>query len=236
MIPCDMERSLLVHEFELGNFGSVAFHGFLSTAETRSDKCWGHGERLLKPQDMVGVALDLSSKTHRKLLPKYAWCVVPERPSAAGFPESTDYPLIYGGVMAVLRQDVQQRSSWSYGDSLALYPDGSPRFRAHTFQENALRKDMVASTHFLEAQVWGELTLEDVDHFVVTPGQKYSIDREREYTREHPEAEGGEAGDFDRFLECCRRLQIPVHVGEIGTRLKRTRDETGAEASPAIET
>lgn len=28
-----------------------------------------------------------------KLLPKYAFCVIPERRAALGYPESTDYPL-----------------------------------------------------------------------------------------------------------------------------------------------
>jgi len=106
---------------------------------------------------------------------------------------------------------------------------------------------MVQSTHFIEAQVWGELTLEDVDHFVLPGWVCAGIERERGYVhtgqiadpavdKDFLEATQQRVDAFDRFLDTCRLLEIPVHIGEIRNRLNRTHDETGAEVSPAFTT
>lgn len=69
----------------------------------------------------------------------------------------------YGEVVAILKDSVKERSTWTKGDSL----DGA--LKPRTFSEKQMG-DVDPTTPFLEAQVWGGVDLRDISEFRVPPG------------------------------------------------------------------
>jgi hypothetical protein len=112
-----------------------------------------------------------------KLRPKYAYMNFHEQ-----VPFNTKAPYnYYGGAAAVLKEEVKQRSTWTVGDSLnnsgftadlsAILKslDSIKAFQA-TFFSSGISKHNISSTYYAEAQIWGELDLRDVQHFLVRDG------------------------------------------------------------------
>ena len=92
----------------------------------------------------------------------------------------------YGDVFAKLKDEVKKRSTWTSGDSLgqADTPES-----IHTFFLKTSNVISVPDHSYFEAQIWGELCLEDVDYMLV--GCHDPIDPER--------------------LEALRKTKIPIY-------------------------
>jgi hypothetical protein len=74
----------------------------------------------------------------------------------------------YGDVIAVLKNEVKKRSTWTQGDSLNLkyYFKKNINEFVHTFYDNTAN-NLVRFGNYYETQIWGPVTLNDVDHLLV---------------------------------------------------------------------
>ncbi|NNN05232.1 MAG: DUF3626 domain-containing protein [Elusimicrobia bacterium] len=124
-------------------------------------------ERFEAEQELAMLRLPYGSRG-RALLPKYALV----RSTAA---DQAPPPARYGSVALVLKPEVEARATWTYADSLdfsrraGLYELGgtSNSVLPRTFGYRRRRGDENACVNYCEAQVWGPVTLADVDYAVV---------------------------------------------------------------------
>lgn len=116
----------------------------------------------------------------KKFLPKYGHVVFPE--------DRTDISH-YGQVYLILKQEVKKRTTWTAQDSFRIMPDPASIGQYEienekfirdnlvgTFQSAAgiLRRPLVAQRDYKEAQVWGEVTVKDVESIILPSKMKAS--------------------------------------------------------------
>lgn len=106
----------------------------------------------------------------RKLLPKYALLDL-KRSDMGTYP----LPSRYGGAAVVFKRKVLGRATWTYADSLD-FSQKTGRFGQggwanpvlpRTARYRRKNSDRNACVNYCEAQIWGELTLDDVDYIMV---------------------------------------------------------------------
>lgn len=103
----------------------------------------------------------LGSAAQRSLhdsLPKYGYVVSPSAPEAMSDLQKIDH---YGRIIAVFKPTLQDRTSFHYGDSLDEKFDGDFK----TFAAPQLH--WTAHRIYAEAQIWGKLSVKDVQEFLV---------------------------------------------------------------------
>ena len=92
-----------------------------------------------------------------KIRPKYAYLGLQKpKPSVR-----TRFDSIYGNIVAVFKDEVKDRTTFTPGDSLVV--DASETRTLHYRSATPLELQAV----YWEAQVWGELCVRDVDYFLV---------------------------------------------------------------------
>ncbi len=148
--------------------GSIVRDGLRNAHETGATggflRPW---RRFEAEQELAMLRLPYGARG-RALLPKYALV----RSTAA---DEEPPPARYGSVALVLKPEVEARATWTYADSLdfsrraGLYELGgtSNSVLPRTFGYRRRRGDENACVHYCEAQVWGPVTLADVDYAVV---------------------------------------------------------------------
>lgn len=149
---------------------SIARHGFLNQHVTLTTRGFNHTrERFLAEQELAMLRLPYSH-LGRKLLPKYALLDL-KRVDMGTY----SLPSRYGGAAVVFKRRVLGRATWTYADSLD-FSQKTGRFGQGGWTNPVLprttryrRKSIDRNTcvNYCEAQIWGELTLDDVDYIMV---------------------------------------------------------------------
>lgn len=151
-------------------FASISRHGFLNQHVTLTTRGFNHTrERFLTEQELAMLRLPYSHQG-RKFLPKYA--LLDLKRSDMG---TYHLPSRYGGAAVVFKRRVLDRATWTYADSLD-FSQKTGRFGQGGWTNPVLPRtaryrrksiDRNACVNYCEAQIWGELTLEDVDYIMV---------------------------------------------------------------------
>ena len=149
---------------------SVAKHGFLNQHATlTSQGVYLIPARFAAEQELAMARLPYSHKG-KELLPKYA-LLLARRPDFGSFP----LPTRYGSVAVVFKKEVMKRATWTYADSSDFHFQAG-RFRrggaanpvlTHTVLYKRKPEDKNKCGNYCEAQIWGELTFEDVDYVMI---------------------------------------------------------------------
>lgn len=160
----------LVMMIPAGVIASVAEFGFLNQHETLTTQgVYSIPARFAAERELAMARLPYSRKG-RQLLPKYALFVA-NRADFGSFP----LPTRYGGVAVVFKKDVLKRATWTYADT-ADFRFLAGRFSrggaanpvlAHTARYRRKPEDKNKCGNYCEAQIWGELTFEDVDYAMI---------------------------------------------------------------------
>jgi len=157
-----------------GVLDAVARDGFLNQHQTGTTGGQSREkDRFEAEQELAMLRLPLGDKAF-ELLPKYA--VVD-----ALKPELGHYrlPTRYGGVAVVFKKEVWDRATWTYADSLD-FSQKSGRFDAggagnavlaRTVDYRRKKEDRNRCVNYCEGQIWGKLTLDDVDYAMVADSE-----------------------------------------------------------------
>lgn len=151
-------------------FDSIARDGFLNQHQTgTTGGQHRESDRFEAEQELAMLRLPFDAKG-RELLPKYAILDVKKRGLG-----TYRLPTRYGGVAVVFKKEAAARATWTYDDSLD-YSRKAGRFDAggaanpvlaKTFSYERKKEDRNRCGNYCEAQIWGKLTLEDVEYAMV---------------------------------------------------------------------
>lgn len=151
-------------------FGAIARDGFLNQHQTRTTGGQHReSDRFEAEQELAMLRLPFGAKG-RELLPKYA--VLDVKRTGLG---TYRLPTQYGSVAVVFKKEVAARATWTYADSLD-YSRKTGRFDAggadnpvlaRTFLYARKKDDRNRCGNYCEAQIWGKLTLDDVDYVMI---------------------------------------------------------------------
>lgn len=72
---------------------------------------------------------------------------------------------MYGDLIAVLKPETKRRATWTIADSLANKILRPRSFYRKSIEAQSLQKNK----NYLEAQIWGEVDIKDISHFLVNP-------------------------------------------------------------------
>ena len=155
-------------------FDAIARDGFLNQHQTRTTG-GQHRERdrFEAEQELAMLRLPFGMRGW-ELLPKYT--VLDIKQNGLG---TYRLPTQYGGVAVVFKKEVFERATWTYADSLD-YSQKSGRFAAggannpvlaRTFLYERKKEDRNRCGNYCEAQIWGKLTLGDVEYAMVRDSQ-----------------------------------------------------------------
>ncbi|HEX4046983.1 MAG TPA: hypothetical protein VH309_04075 [Elusimicrobiota bacterium] len=153
-----------------GKFDAIASQGFLNQHQTRTTGGQHReSDRFEAEQELAMLRLPFGAKG-RELLPKYA--VLDAKNDGLG---TYRLPTQYGSVAVVFKKEVSARATWTYADSLD-YSRKTGRFDAggagnpvlaRTFLYERKKGDRDRCGNYCEAQIWGKLTLDDVDYVMI---------------------------------------------------------------------
>ncbi len=177
-VEVDFQRDAdLVLFFHPKDAKSISEKGFLNQHESgKSSGFFGTALREQVENSIVGMQLD--NFASKGLRPKSALVIGTD--SLSGIVTGYNASSLYGGAGAVLKSNVKQQAIWTYGDSLQVgqeiihgrvKPEDVPKLRG-TFNRNwmAARETLPETRRepeFIEALIFGKLTLDNVDHFIV---------------------------------------------------------------------
>ena len=125
---------------------------------------------------MIGARLEdsynsIGQKVHN-VRPKYAFLNLTKQTAKTGFNEFLGQ---YGNVYAVFSKNVKVRSTFTAGDSLNI---GAGFDENHTFFYKS-DSHIKHTNHYFEAQVWGELTIKNVEYFLINCSHVSNISSEQ---------------------------------------------------------
>ncbi len=165
---------------------SVAKNGFFNTHQINALRHTDFSESTSKARAraedaFVGYHLETSSSPtiSASLRPKSAYLSLragkaEDNPLNKAGPGDNDLAIGgYGNVFAVFKDDVKNRTTFTMGDSLLSFP-GKTAVRTLWFKSAQPLQMTPGGGPYVEAQVWGPLTVEDVDHFIVNCNEKVS--------------------------------------------------------------
>ncbi|OGR02111.1 MAG: hypothetical protein A2284_11800 [Deltaproteobacteria bacterium RIFOXYA12_FULL_61_11] len=218
-------------------FSGYVTRGFLNLHQTGSTGGLDKPEvRALLEDDLALLRLeeeynpDPSNRVH-ELRPKYLVLDLTGEVVVGGRRHDAAH---YGNLVFVFKEQVKQRATWTYRDSLDLVqahfqPTIQLSFGVWTFDEEKYRTGVLEEYYrlclagtfedallrarpypqgYLEAQVWGPLELSDVNHVLVL------------------EAELPAFSESQAFQYLTERLGIPVYTYEMATRWDRPEYRT----------
>ncbi len=151
--------------FEEKYFDSIQKNCFLNQHQVGTSKgILNPKHRARQESSMAGLELetpyqpDRENPVHR-VRPKYAFLGIQSPRSAM----SQSLINQYGNVIAVFKDEVKSRSTFTPGDSLEIGAEITDTHSFHFRSDQAL-----AQRHrYYETQIWGEVCLQDVAHFLV---------------------------------------------------------------------
>ncbi|MGZ3659809.1 MAG: hypothetical protein ACXVCK_06920 [Bdellovibrionota bacterium] len=127
---------------------------------------WYVGVTLAAKSDIGDTEDPAVNSVLNQVRPKYSLLDLasdPEHHPLTHSPQGSFDDMYYGDVAAVFNPDVNDRTTYSLGDSLGGSTVRSLRGDSSSDQARI----------FIEGQVWGELTLKDVHHFIVNCPKPY---------------------------------------------------------------
>lgn len=167
----------LIMMVQARTMASIVKYGFLNQHATLTTQgVYRIPDRFEAEQELAMARLPYSRKG-KELLPKYA-LFVPNRADVGSFP----LPTRYGGVAVVFKKAVMKRATWTYADSSDF------RFLAGRFNRGGAANPVLTRTalyrrkpedkntcgNYCEAQIWGALSIEDVDYLMLADSEPAS--------------------------------------------------------------
>lgn len=157
------EHGILQMRFSAKNIPLIGKNGFINRHQKglSCPSC----ENLSRLEDqLAGVQLEgpysfQTDNPTNNIRPKYAFLAFKE--SANAFKYKTSDFVDYGDSVAVFKDEIKDRATFTPADSL-----GTKGRDHHTFDYCEMTP-LVPTANYWEAQIWGEVTLDDVDHFLV---------------------------------------------------------------------
>ncbi|MBI3565197.1 MAG: hypothetical protein HY079_08380, partial [Elusimicrobia bacterium] len=154
-------------------FPAIARFGFLNRHQTRTTGGFDRLEERLEAEQELAMARLPYDLHGRELLPKYAFLDAPDRGLGRFL-----LPSRYGEVGVVFKTEVAERATWTYADTLDFsrrtgrVGRGGPAnpVLPHTFAYRRRPGDRNRCVNYCEAQIWGELRLDDVDYLMIPEG------------------------------------------------------------------
>lgn len=154
-------------------FASIARFGFLNQHQTRTTGGFDRLEERFEAEQGLAMARLPYDLKGRELLPKYAFLDAPDRGLGRFL-----LPKRYGEVAVVFKTEVAERATWTYADTLDFSRRAGRFDRGgaanpvlpHTFAYRRRAGERLRCVNYCEAQIWGELRLDDVDYVMVPNG------------------------------------------------------------------
>lgn len=164
----------LIIFFDEKYLAPIITEGFKNLHQTGHTQAGGHAELRLPLEDfLVGASLG-EHELALRLRPKSGFVNILDDVDLV--PRGWHMFDFYGGIAAVLKPDLKERALWVAGDSLTTlheyvqYPviDRDVRRVSGTFSRSLTERDERGDSAYFEALVFGDIRLEDVDHFLVS--------------------------------------------------------------------
>jgi hypothetical protein len=166
--------------FHSQNFDKIIKNGFLNQHQTGTSGGLVGEEipqrRAHAEDSILGLKIEktynaeLTNPWH-ELRPKYAYYTLPNYSASM---DAQTYTWRYGDTIAVLKRNILKRTTFSNGDSLdALHAfkihrgESGNDVRFHSSSSVLAPETSFRSNSYYEAQVWGKITITDVDYFLV---------------------------------------------------------------------
>ncbi len=175
---CDLPRSKIedssgIHDqseiiimVPIGSLAGIAKYGFLNQHHTKNTRGIKSQATRFDLEEEISLLRLPYSDRGRDLLPKYAAFNV-KRGDFGQFA----MPEEYGDVAMVLKPDVKKRTTWTYDDSLLTGSEGyrsNPKlYPPRTTRYKKTDSDNSQCAIYCEAQIWGDLNLQDVAYLMV---------------------------------------------------------------------
>ena len=156
------DQSEIILGFSSGNLASIIeSKEFLNAHQVKLGATFNDDLRHRSDLEdsLIGFKLG-NGENANSLRPKYAY-LVPK--NLYGHPQTTFNPN-YGNILAVLKNKLKNRSTFSIGDSMEAGKDSLHTFK---FKDQIKLKSEISEISYWEAQIWGKLKLSDIDAFLV---------------------------------------------------------------------
>lgn len=156
-------RLVMAANFEV--FEKIKKNGFLNQHQTSTSKGTLDGQRRARAEDkFAGLKLEETYQAGmtpvNAVRPKYAYLLFDRPRVKMGETKITDQ---YGNIFFKFKDAVKKRATYTPGDSLTLNQGEYVK----TFYKQEKHYQTLNEDRYWEAQIWGELTLADVDYVLV---------------------------------------------------------------------
>jgi len=163
-----MQDSRIIMGVSFNILELIKENGFLNQHQTKSTKgALAYSRRRIYEDNAIGVRVERRDEyvngqsVANTLRPKYSYLVLDKAHPGI----KTKINPQYGNVFVVFKNKMKLRSTFTAGDSLDTEADWSTTY---TYSLNLNRFPRLKKDYdYFESQVWGELTLKDVDSFLV---------------------------------------------------------------------
>lgn len=157
-LPYDLFKESEIHlRFQEVDLENVLSAGILNLHQTgKSNANYAPDRRVEFEDKFIQIKLGTGPLANQ-LRPKYAVVDLTRNANLGKFKEPLKW---YGNIVAVLKDEVKKRATWTEDDSFENYTVGPKTFYTDTF--NKLNRGT-----YVEAQIWGELDIRDFDHFLI---------------------------------------------------------------------
>ena len=157
--------SKIILAFQMKYFPLIKKNGFLNQFQVNHSINMDRKNRQKVEDELSGTKLKRYKSLkdpYNYLRPKYAYLTL-DKESGYKATGGIHINSNYGQIYAKFKDEVKDRSTFTGGDS--LYMIGAKKGSARSFR--ATQSDTTDVYQYWEAQVWGELTLDDVDYVLV---------------------------------------------------------------------
>ena len=141
------------------------FFTFLNQHQTTTSNGFLDIQTRIRVEENIADLKFANYNDQKSILPKYSWLSIDNGSDLGVKLLSTDQ---YGDYIAVFRREVKYRSTLTYTDSIEIFetrksPSERRKYQSTFFTTDAYKLD----GFYLEAQIWGDLDLSDVESFLI---------------------------------------------------------------------
>lgn len=180
-VPIDiMNSTSITLRFHAALISAIFASGFLNQHQTGTSRGslspdWrANAETVLSDLRLEGGYNPTISSPVHHVRPKYSWMSIYSGASVGA--KSMDASQ-YGEIIAVLKEEVKLRSTFTFTDSLSPAKAENYAGTKRRAMQSTFYGDSVAhsSGYYLEAQIWGELDISDIAYFAVLGGTSAGV-------------------------------------------------------------